>query len=90
MWGGVGGEKMKRGEGKRKEGWGEHGGRERERKAILVTDNQALTKQSLCKKPGPLWQYYPGLGIQECRKSPSLSFMGILLMDFKGYSKTDF
>lgn len=90
MGGGVGGEKMKRGKEKERRAGESIAGGERERKAILVTDNQALTKQSLCKKPGPLWQHYPGLGIQECRKSPSLSFMGILLMDFKGYSKTDF
>lgn len=88
---GVGGEgeKMKRGKGKRKAGWGQHGG-ETEKKAVLVTDTHTLRKQSLCKKPGSLWQYYPRLGLQGCRKSLSLSFKGILSMDFKGYSKMEF
>lgn len=39
---------------------------------------------SVCKKPRQLWQYYPRLVIQGCRKILSLSFMGIFLIDFKG------
>lgn len=46
MGGGVGGEKMKRGEGKRKEGWGEHGG-ERERGKLYWSQITKLSQNNL-------------------------------------------
>lgn len=51
--------------------------------SVFVTHVHTLTKQSAWKKPGPLWPYYPWMGIQGDRESLSLSFMCIWLMYFK-------